>query len=226
MIFPVQKTPLIFPGLVCWLDADRTPTGALSSIPDFSGNGFNALQVNPVKQGVCVASQQNGRNGLVFTTTGVQNAISTFGFVTSANTTIFFVAKLNSLAVPGTNLILLDGIDSTNRQSLIDNPTSGLFTFGSNTQSNGATADLNPHIHLMQGGSTGNYYIDNVAQFTNTNLGTLGVAGLAINSRFAGTSNNANINIYEVILYNRKLSSAECLTIQQYLKNKWGIAIS
>jgi hypothetical protein len=78
----------------------------------------------------------------------------------------------------------------------------------------------------MQGGSTGNYYIDNVAQFTNTNLGSLGVAGLAINSRFTGTSNNADINIYEIILYNRKLSSTECLTIQQYLKNKWGIAIS
>lgn len=235
MIFPIQQTPSTILGLVCWFDASVTPVGAVSSWTDLSGNKRHAVQATGANQPICTANQRVGRNGLVCTSAASSNLVSNFGnigpgvpFVTNANTTIFVVAKLNALTTTGNNGFFFDGIDSGNRQSLADLGTSGKFSFASNTATSPLpNADANLDIHTCQGGSTGNYWINGAAQYVNINLGTLGLGGLTINARQAPSAGSISndANYYEVILYNRKLVTSERVLIQQYLANKWGIAV-
>ena len=225
MIFPQQNTPLAIPGMVCWFDADTTPTGAVASWSDKSGFNRHAVQGVGGQQLVCTANQQAGRNALLGVRASSSFALSTFGFTTSPNCTIFYAAQKTSISTGVPTDFMFDGIDSTNRQSLIDQISTHKFTFGTNTSTTGALADTNSHIHTMQGGTTGNYWIDRVAQFTDTNVGSLGLAGMTINARWT-QANSSDIKIFEIIYYNRKLISAEILSVERYLANKWGIAIS
>lgn len=225
MIFPQQKTPLTISGLVCWFDASDTPVGAVASWTDKSGFNRHAIQATGANQLTCTANQQAGRNALIGTRAAASYMKSTFGFTTSANCTIFYVAKKTSLATGGGNDILFDGIGSTNRQSLLEAVSTAKFNFGTNTATAGADVDTDPHIHTMQGGTTGNYWIDGTAQFTDTNIGSLGVDGLTINARFT-LGNACDISLNEIIYYNQKLGTADRVKIQQYLSNKWGIGIS
>lgn len=224
-VFPVQQPPLKIPGLVCWFDASSTPVGAVASWTDKSGNGRHAIQATGAQQLVCTANRQAGLNALVGTRTAQSHAISTFGITPSADCTIFVAAKKLTPSAPAVNDFIFDGILVGQRHSLVEAASNSKFSFGTPTATAGTLTNTNPHIHSMQGGTTGNYWMDGVAQFTNTNVGTNSTTGLVINARYT-LSNASDIDFYEVIYYQRKLSATEVRVIEIYLSNKWGIAIS
>lgn len=223
-VFVIEKPPLTLSPVV-WFSAVDTPLGSVASWTDKSGNGRHATQIGAGFQPICAANLQAGKNGLQFSRASGTYLTSTFGFTTSSNCTIFLVAKLTTLTSAGTNDLLFDGIDVSNRQALVVSDSLGKFTWGSNTATAGATSDTNIHIHTMQGGTTGQYRIDGTAQFTNTNVGTQGVAGLTINSRYT-VGNKANVYMFELIYYNYKLSASKIVYIERYLANCWGTTIS
>lgn len=215
-------TPILTPSCFAWFDASDLSLGAVASWPDKSGFQRHAVQATGVRQMTCTANLRVGKNAVVGSRTNTTFAVSTFGVTTTSDCTIFYAVQKLSLTTGGTNDFIFDGIEGTNRQEFVDLASNSTFTFGTATITSGASTDTNAHIHVMQGGTTGNYWIDGVAQFTNTDVGSLGAAGLTINGRYSGT-NASDSNIYEVIYYNRKLTTTERNVIQQYLSNKWGI---
>lgn len=220
-IFPIEVTPLTVALPIVWYDASTTPTGLVSSWIDKSGRGLHSVQASSSLQPTCTASQLNNKNGLIFG--DIDALITTFGFNTSATCTIFALMKFGVLP-SGTNLFAFDGIDITNRQSLDIANSNGKFTFGTNTGVSGSVnGDLNPHIHSMEGGSTGAYWIDGVNQYTNTNVGTSSLAGITFNARYTG-GNNGDCIWFEFLYYPYKFSTAQRQSIERYLANKWGVS--
>lgn len=216
--------PTSIPDLTLWLDANTQDLGAVSSWTDKSGGARHVVQATGAQQPICTANQLNGRNGLIFTSAAAKHmASAAFGFTTSSDCTIFAVIKLNALSTSA-NVILFDGIDATNRQTLVEVLGGHTFAFNTGTTGTGGASDTNTHIHEMQGGTTGNYWIDGVSQFSSTDLGILGIAGITINARYT-LGNNPDSTWFEFIYYNRKLVASELSTVKNYLSWKWGIAV-
>lgn len=219
-------------GLQAWYDATQTPVGAVSSWVDQSGKSNSATQGTGAQQPTSTAAQLNGNNTLLFVGASTQNLVIPAAIYTVPNgdNTLVVVAKSTSTTAQQ-RIISMASTGTTNYALEY---TSGASTVGfqSRNVSGGMIVSsvitrTNYNIFCgFKSGTTQSISVNNGAAQTNS----LGVNSATINSALIGSNAALTVpldgGIAELLIYNRALSSSEIIAINQYLSQKWGIAIS
>lgn len=237
-----QKTPDQISGLTAWYRADQGVTqvgGIVSGWTDITGEATHNL------------SQSNASNKPSFTSANAsfnnQPTIS-FGLVSgsAANTwlqsstwtsalaqpaTIIAIVK-QTAADPSNDRLLLDGIDATNRMSLLTTAvSSSQYTQYAGTSVLTGVANNQTPVFLVgtfNGASSNIYQSSNLACESGNSPGATGIAGLTVGSRFGGNiigTDYWNGDIAEVIIFNRALTQTEIQELAAYASARYGITI-
>ena len=214
-----------------WYDAFTTAAGVVNSWADKSGNGNHATQGTGSKQPTCTASQQAGKNGLIFDNGDTLVLPSGLFTIPNGANTLFAVAKLASEAAVTDRIIELSEAGSP-RWNLLYLTTAGQIQFLSrtgNSLSVVSTGNTNTNTNIIMGrrsGTTQAIAINNGTETADTNgANESGCDAGYIGSRL-DTDGYLNGTIFEILIYNRSLSAAEIIRINRYLSNKWSITIS
>lgn len=236
----ITNVPACFNALTLWLDAADSSSitqsgGAVSTWRDKSGNRFNPTQATGSKQPLYTAGLQNGLPGLVFDgTDDILATASNSALMTpeSGPMSIFVVSKF----ISGAYSIGKGRVNSTSGAGGWANTTNlGVVALRAGTsvpaEISGSTAFSIPEPSpTIKGwvftGSNLTYY-NNAAEFGTTKPYSGSVASGQVFT-IGGRPTNDNYsacNIFEVILIKAALSDADNLEINQYLANKWGIAL-
>lgn len=241
-----MTTPSSFSGLVLWLRGDLGITldgsSKVQNWADQSGNGNDASQSTaadrPANSGVF-------GSGLCVSFTGNPIRLSLPNFMTSGAKTIVVVRAITSL--PGSNIkySILDLFDGSSLSSRVlycgtnanSNPNLALaadFTSGGiDLVGANYTLDTAPHVDFVDynGGtntSTGSYdeYLDGTSQVI-AGPATGAFAG-AVSAAIGGSSSSiaAKVDVAEIIVYNRQLTSTERNALSGYLQTQWGITMA
>lgn len=237
-MFPIlNPSPAFSPLLyrpVAWYDGSNTPTGAVSSWTDLSGNANHATQGTGSAQPTCTASQLNNKNTLLFDGGDRLNLPSALYTIPNSNNTIFVVSAGTSnttqqdaigFAVAGSSRTLIrynmDGVQ--NRLGYKSSSDTNLTNAAKFTTSNVAVYKI---ISAYRSGTTQSISSNNTLGASNTNASNaIGIDGAQIGATGAGASMLTG-GIAEILIFNFTLSSTEIIQVNRYLSNKWGITIS
>ena len=220
-----QFQPTNLPNLALWLSADSSiivSSGKVTQWNDLSGNGNNFTPPLVSDQPSYLFSPYlSGFAGVVFDGTDRLLSISNF---TLTNATIFIISTQNT--------------GDANVGRLIDHSYNSGFWIGRSGSNIGggfmegaapygnfnSIQDNKPAIlSLVRNGATTSYFINSNPFSTPTR--TTNSSPTTSNKIVLGASitggNYGKKNIYDVIIYNTNLSSANRLAVEYYLKNKY-----
>ena len=249
------EAPQTITGLQLWLDAsDVNNNGAnpsnntaITTWKDRSGAGNDAIVLSGQNAGVLTTNQINGKATIKFIRTS-----STVGSVYNVpnvdiraqnmpKTTIFTVYKQGAQTTPPADQAIW-GCDNGawDRFFFSSFPS---YSAGGNNPNNGGVsqgtyANVVPNAGLLnktqlltavydnQTASGSGVYFNgqNIATFTDVT--TLNAAQTTLRIGFDGDDNCYNGDIAEMIVYNRKLTDCEILSINKYLGNKYGVTFA
>ena len=219
-------SPLSISNCTLWLDASDTSTitettNSVSQWNDKSGNSNNATQAIASNQPSYVIGTQNGLNG-------VKGGVNKFLNISpqAPYGTQFSLFVVVAKGTQPNSYVLAGGSSGVNpsilsRYSAKDFEFFGQvprFDFAINTVTTGVLLQA---LHI-DGGTTDGYF--------NTTQVYSSAAGLISNNKFFtmlfsfdGTGSFFDGTIYEVLLYNSKLTNTNRLKVESYLRTKWGI---
>lgn len=220
--------PTNLSGAVIWLRADLGITIAtgVSAWADQSGNGNNATQATGANQPLFVAnSTMNGRPSVRFN--GVAQVLSTTTGATTTDHTIIVAGKW--VALPAAQKAFIDfgdGAAAGNGSSIgsLNVGNNNWYGYAGYGLPTGVVFDTSPHVwsktYTGTGPLTSGFY-DRAADSTDA-VRTY-AAGSAVISVGAnpGSAVFANFEMAEVVIYNRVLSSAERLSVENYMKSRY-----
>jgi hypothetical protein len=211
----------ITPNLWGWYDASVSSnyiltSNAVSQWSDLSGNGRHLTQSTSSRRPVIKTGEKNGLNVIYFD--GGLKGLSTSAITLSNPCTIFVAVKMYSLT---SYTSIYDGVNN-NEGNLAGNSGNAIQLY---TQAfvGGFSASTNTWYritHSINGGSSYDRRNDTVT--SNWSDDSVNLGGLRIGEGDGG-GENGNMDIAEVIVYNRALNTTEVNTINTYLSAKWGI---
>jgi hypothetical protein len=214
-------TPKRIAGLTFWYNlskqvgyADTDPVGQLD---DFS-SGYHLTQGTAANKPLYSANVQNGLPGLLFD--GTDDSLVNTDFPSTSPRTMIAAGKYTG-ASSGELRILIDGNSAINANQMGHTATANTFrVHGGTSLDNAVSDDTVPFIWtaVINGTSSLNRWNGDEAA---GNSGTSTPTGIRLG--------RANINfwkgyLFELVGYNRALSSGEYLRLESYLKLKWGIS--
>ncbi|MEI7451581.1 MAG: type II secretion system protein [Candidatus Falkowbacteria bacterium] len=214
-------------GMILWLKADTgvsTTTGNyITQWNDQSGSGNNMMQVTSGAQPLLAPNSVNG-NFSVVKFDGINDFLRTNSFIYNQPLAMFLVYKLNG----STNQIVLKSTDNyaiyldhysnlfqmyaqAGNNSLIEGPLSMPFTYFKtiNANANGVNSSIYANGSLVVAGNAGTDGIRNSL--------TIGYGPMYE----ASGGYYANIELAEVIIYNKVLSTEERQLVENYIRNKY-----
>ena len=226
--FQMNNSAYGFSGLIFWLDAafglNTQVNGAgVSSWKEIT-RGLNFTQPTVASQPLYRSSEATMNNLPCVDFVDSGKFMTGSDFIGVSNfTTIAFVIKVNSILSAGSrNLFLANGSGGRNiylggGDAAID----GIGIYDVNvTVIKSAIEDTLPHIVVIKFGSgDAEIVIDGVSRVTGTCLGLT-------NPKDIGTGNSANTlvaKVAEILFYNQKLSSADCIRLCNNLNAKYAI---
>ena len=207
--------------LEVWLDSDDSSTindtaGAVDQWDDKSGNDNHATATGSARP-TTGADVINGRNVIDFN--GTSNFLQTAAFSSASSqpNTIFIVCRRTNTNT-GANGIY-GGIGASNRHNLFTTSTSYGMWSGSSVIT-GGTFDTNVHLlsTVWDGGDT--ITRQDGTTIISANPGTNSLTGITLGARFDGNNKGA-VEIGEVIVYRRELTTTEIINVEAYLQKKW-----
>ena len=226
-------------GLRIWYDASDTTTitsssSRVSAITNkATGYTFTLSQGTTANMPLVVASGQNGKQILQFANSRTDILVNSSATPMdgATNLTIFFAGKTTSTVNGykfefGTN----NGVGGFPLLYQLSNKN--YFETGSGTNGITGTSDYNgvANIQFIQAtGSTGGTIQKTITSTTETN--TAGGANFTVGGGSTWSSSlgssaagvGTDLNFFEVVVYNRTLSTPEYNSVVAYLKTKWGI---
>lgn len=212
--------------LAGWWDASQI-TGladgaAVSSWPDMSGNGRHAVQAVGTNQPSYQTLELNGRPCVRFD--GVDNFLKTAAFVINQPFLAIVVIKRITIGVAEYILMFTDGSGSGSAQ-LYNNPAGGndlkLYAGSAEVNVPGKTAAA---IYTLKvNGASSQAWSDGVAGAI-ANAGAWICNGLTLGATSTPAS-YADVDIYEVILFNNVPSDADRRAVENYVAQKYNIAV-
>jgi len=256
-VTPMAFTPSSIGGLQLWLDAADASTlydattggslvaadGAVARWEDKSGNGRHFTQSSSGSRPLRKASQQNGKDTLLFDGTNDFFEGSDFSDADSGGLTVFVVYKRNAT---GTTHELLtkantNGVGWFVRHSPSDKLQLNIDLGGNNNMFRATSAAVSAASYAVVG------FVAVSGQFQSSlfyrNGSAVGMAAASVEGsgaqqppsttgivrvgaqEYLGTTYfHANANIAEVIIYNSALSDTDRAAVESYLMTKWGIA--
>ena len=224
-------SPADLTGGVLWLNAAIQPSGAVATFPDQFATGNDATQGTGTAQPASGVDTINGLNGVTFDGTSDTLSLNKQLLVTGEDYSIFMVCKPTNITQVNSYLLSQYGSAVTNRTIFIANQSAShleFFNSGSGGDLIGSETLVNGTPYIWQNsydGTNVDFHVNGTQDATEARgVMTLGAADMEIGG-------NASFGRYwtgvigEVIIYNRKLSTAETTQIMDYLSPKWGIAI-
>ena len=236
-------TPTQIPNCQTWFDAADPTTftlsgNAISAWKDKSSNGYQVLQTTSANQPVYTLNAQNRLSGIQFqTSTYLSNTATNLPNFTTGSQTSVFIAARNADANSGWNIFntiwfIPGGTNGTMRyhfsfnQGATDGTT--LYTNGSlvgQVTSNAVAASANAILGftasatsatIHTNGSSNSYPGVSLPDATGT---TLFLFNDARNDNLA----SSNVMMFEMVGYNRQVTTSERQQIEGYLAWKWGM---
>lgn len=211
--------PLSYTGLQLWLDANDITTITTSSGTNTITAWTNKSQVSKTitlgGSPKLITSSLNGRSGVRFTTSDYLRETSNY----PAPVTVMYVGRLTG----GANGRFITAISNnwllgTHGGTINDGYFEG-WVYDSPT-----TADTTARLWSATiGGSGVNSVIySNTSSLASNQNGVTGPNGISVNQSPYGEQSNCEL--YELIIYNRTISSDERDNLFTYFYNKWGVA--
>lgn len=235
-------SPTGISGLALWLDASDSSTITLdgsnnvSQWNDKSGNGRNATQATTLKRPSYPSSSWNGLNAVVFD--GVDDNLSTAAF-TFGNYTIFGVVS-RPWSVNQYRGWFGHGYAGTSGKGTVqaqDNVASSFnagetcyfgdgFNAGRTPRAFGAKPAVSDNIPVCFAARIGGSTTARVNGIANTRIADNGTSTTASNAFVVGSTGEStdrwNGRVCELVLYSRELTDAEIVSVENYLRAKWG----
>lgn len=211
----VPFDPKSITGLSVWLDADvmpQTDNTAITSFTDQSGNNRHFTGNGTVRTNVI-----NGKKVVRITSSQVLSNNTNFG----RPITVFYVAKQNDTL----DARLLSGLSNNWLMGHWATFKNTFYAEGWASASSGLPAkDTNWHIWIGGQSATTCYMWDGLTSLSlqNPTAGTQGPNGL-IFTGYQGSSERANCDVAELLVYNTILDETDRLAVTNYLKNKYNL---
>jgi len=186
-------------------------------LPFVVHNSNHATQATTASKPLWRAAVQNGRG--VGRWDGVDDWLRTGLFSTPQPTTIFVVAKPNGLATAQFSFV--DDIGANNRNLLYKKNTTGNFSLfaGTEIQSSITTVGEFTLLSAVFSGANSLLY-RNALLIASGNPGTQNLDGVTIGANITNVSSAGDIS--EILIYDSALSTADRISVESYLKAKWG----
>lgn len=209
-------TPSDISGLYAWYDAnlewDTTPVGSWN---DLSGNARTLTQGTALNKPALTSAIYNGFNGIDFDGSN-DHLLNNTGSL-SQPSTVFVVVRPD--VVTGTKSIV-DSNSGAISAIRIFNSNYELHS-GSQLFGGAATAGATEIVIGEFNGASSKIFINNGTTAANTgNAGTNARAGIRVGLDFTGGA-PFDGKVFEVIIYNKILSSTERQQVYDYLNAKW-----
>ncbi len=219
--------------LTLWLDAADTATitqagGMVSAWQDKSGSGNDVVQGTPGSEPITGLNTMGGRNVITFD--GANDFLDKVSFAGNTNMTLFIVAKVLSA---GSEFEAILTMSSSPNDFQIDAGVNGQFLASFRSSNLGATvmpmhaSDLTGKPSLISyrlsatdGAVT--LRVDGVESASDTYNGALTLPTRFILGQNRAFNFPANVDIAEVVIYNRDLPLPEINAVERYLL-RWGI---
>jgi hypothetical protein len=210
--------------------------------PDISSNGRNATQATTANQPTIIANSLNGRQvrrfdgvddfldvntglGMLRNISGA-TVIAVYKWISSplTNKAVFFVSTTADFSryyigggVSSRKLVVggrrLDNDSFARTDSSVDNPNSFFVHAGVIDYAN---SDIFQYANGVLDGSNTAFQTNGNTSNTDSIMIKIGTAGLTL-------SNCANVDIAEILVFPRALSTTERQAVEAYLLNKWAI---
>jgi hypothetical protein len=232
---PFTFTPNLIPGLSAWYDSTKLTSlwqnstrttsvkvdgDLVGAWDDLSGNGNHVIQSVNINRPTYKTAIQNGNPIVRFTFANGTFLAKTYGTLLSQPSTIFWAGSFGSHI----NTFIYDGVDATNRNVLCHGPSGSAVNFGAFA---GVSLEAAHAIPIAAGvwsvvfnGGSSQIWQDG-ASFTSGNAGAAAMGGLTMGAAYTGGA-NADEDTFELIIYNRLLTTDERQQVERYLKLKWG----
>ncbi len=234
---PYAFSPLHIPGCVLWLAADRItglndgdPVGTWS---DLSGNSRDATQGTGAAKPLYKVNVISGKPVVRFD--GVDDVL-TFTTTNITDYSLFVVVKMlamaafagyfswNSAAQDGFSVVNDVGVASPFRPNIID------YVNGEKTSrnkiNNAGYAVPNTAFQLETYTSTPAIFLNGVSQGITVGSAGYTLTGGQVGGSGDGPGDRAQVDMAEVIVYNRSVGLAEQKRVERYLGNKYGVMVS
>ena len=219
--------PTQLSGCELWLDASDLESvigSTASSWLDKSGNGANATQSTSANQPTLV---KYGWNGLSYLSFDGSNDTMTGSLSNSIiDDSIFIVCRTKNSASDAGIFFIADDGSSFGKKGLTHHNASNVYCYFSTGSIYKAynMSTYSPNIlSRSYADAVGTFHI-NGCEATSSN-GTPADPSAATAYTIANASNEGEIDIGEIIVYNRKLSQAELRQVEKYLSLKWKIGL-
>jgi len=227
----ITQTPIVLPGNILWLDAADTSSvtsvsGSVSFWRDKSGRGNNAIQANAANQPSIGVNTINGLPTIAFNGSSKSMAGNLVGFAGNPYT-IFVVGQRRSSA--DFNYLFSTSTTAVNlgwrTSSVIYHQ---IFTGAINTVSAiNVPSYTSPEPVILAGtqsSNTRNTYLNSLSSNVTNTLANDN--GAAVQFSLGLFNVYANIDLSEVLVWDRVLSVPQMNLVTYYLSNKWGIGIA
>jgi hypothetical protein len=213
--------------LLLWLDADdiaQSDNTAVSAWADASGGSWSAAQASGTLQPTYQTNEINGHAVVRFD--GSNDYLKITSFATGGGNTLTAYAVFKA-STPGSEKVVLQHFDPWNSNTggwMLTIKSSGKSGFGhkgnvglSNADTTADTADGTTHIVRVLYDMT-----------LSTNEVTAFVDGVSSTGTYANNNNNAtafgtSIDIAEIAIWSRALTTQENLDMVDYLQTKYGL---
>lgn len=219
-----------------WWDASATSTitessGKVSQWVDKSSNGYIAEQLISVNQPKYISSGINNLPVIRFDVTGVQLNVNSFNIRDivdqGTETTMFIVTNFSDLSVGSNNITLLDFRDgSTSRVLIRINKfnTPGQLKVSINDILNEInTSGVIRQTAILRARRSSNTQYSSINSSVEISGGLTNPVGNDTNIFKIGSSAGDQLDIGEIIIYNKSLTTNEIAQVEDYLNNKWNI---
>lgn len=207
--------PSSISGLLLWNDASTLTQSNGTALTNWPSSG--SITSVPCT-GVVFTNQLNGKPVVRFSTTQTWTPT----VPTQSSYSLFFVTRQTG----GTNKRVLQGTSGNQLYGYWNGYKRALFIDNNPSQLSTAEADTDWDIfsHTRTAGSGFTFNWNGASQFTSSSSSANGLLGLAINTG-ASPSETSDCEVAEIILYNTQLSGPQVQIVENYLSQKWDIAL-
>jgi lysophospholipase L1-like esterase len=228
----IIASPAVLAGLSVWSDVSDAATVTVNgasksnSLLDKSGNArhFSQANANTFFWPDYIPNAQNGRAMLRFGGDGSKNLSTPSFFGTGHSEVTIFIVKKPNVAAPGVDVSHSSTgfYSSTNQNNweMIEHRSDGVGGFMGNIGKGNGQCFVET---FRYGGGIRTLGID-YRILDRAQTGTLGLGGGLFLGSLAPSGFSGRIDIGEVIVYNRALSDAELVQVNDYLQQKWNNA--
>jgi len=226
-VWEAIKEPAFLPtniaGLKLWLDGADSSTitiqTGVSEWRDKSGEGNDVSQGTAANQPAVIVAGQNGLDFLRFdgVNDSLQRTSFTGGTLVQPNT-IVCVAKMGTIS----NKAVFDGGSTGGREVLQSaDGVAEYKLFAGNNLEGGTLNSGNKLLYYCEFNTT-SFLRRSKIQILSGDAGTEGLIGITLGDIFNLTL-PANVDICEMTVYDKALSTGEQVDIETYMTDKWGV---